>query len=61
MGFKNRERFVGDDIEALKAKQMSLGPIVGSWVTLHDPERYVYENYGNCVNHLLMDAPFTNT
>ena len=36
------------------------GPIVGAWVTRHNPEAYTYEKYGLCVNHLLMGAPFQN-
>lgn len=27
----------------------------------HDPEQYVYESYGDCVNHLLVGTPFENT
>ncbi|KAB2571165.1 Asperlicin C monooxygenase [Lasiodiplodia theobromae] len=38
-----------------------VGKFVGDWIVKHDPEAYVYENYGKCVNHLLMGAPFENT
>jgi hypothetical protein len=34
---------------------------VGSWITKHHPEAYVYARWEECVNHLLNGAPFENT
>ena len=61
LGFRNRDRFMGADIETLKAKQVLLGPIMGIWVTQHDAEGYVYDNYARCVDHLVMGKRFENT
>jgi hypothetical protein len=34
---------------------------VGRWINLHDPEAYVYDNYRQCLNHIVSGAPFQNT
>jgi hypothetical protein len=34
---------------------------VGRWINLHDPEEYVYNNYSQCLNHLVSGASFKNT
>jgi hypothetical protein len=38
-----------------------LAEMTGRWITSHDPEEYVYQNWDKCVNHLLRGAEFTNT
>ena len=60
-GFRNRERFIGTDVESIRAKQLRLGPPIGAWINRHDAEAYVYENYGRCVRHLIDGTPFENT
>ncbi|CAG9992203.1 unnamed protein product [Clonostachys byssicola] len=60
-GFRRREAFHKTDWEAVAKNPDILGKAVGDWVLNHDPEKYVYENYGNCVNFLVAGAPFKNT
>lgn len=35
--------------------------MTGRWITDHDPEVYVYQNWTRCVDHLVRGADFTNT
>ena len=34
---------------------------VGRWINIHDPEAYVHNNYGKCLNHVVSGTPFQNT
>ena len=34
---------------------------VGKWINLHDPEKYVYENWQKCVDYVENGVPFKNT
>ena len=61
MGFKNRENFHKTDWDAVAKNSEAVTKPNADWVVNHDPEQYAYDNYGNCVNHLLMGEPFTNT
>lgn len=60
-GLKNRQLFHKTDWEAVAKNPQIVGKFVGDWIVKHDPELYVYENFGKCVNHLLMGAPFEDT
>ena len=35
--------------------------MTGRWITNHDPESYVYQNWTKCVDHLVQGAEFVNT
>ena len=35
--------------------------MVGLWITGHDPETYVYDNWNSCVEHITAGKPFVNT
>ncbi|KAL4918506.1 hypothetical protein BDW62DRAFT_200880 [Aspergillus aurantiobrunneus] len=52
-GFKNREVFHNTDWDAVARNREILGKMVWDWALRHDPEQYVYENYGRCAEHLL--------
>ena len=56
-GFRNRNNWIG--VPKAEAKSR-LKNQVGSWITRHDPEKYTYEKYGKCVNHLLKGEAFEN-
>ena len=60
-GFKNREKWHHTDFEAAKKRPEKLIEQVGRWVNDHDPEKYVYDNWDKCVNHLLGGTRFENT
>ncbi|CAH0028286.1 unnamed protein product [Clonostachys rhizophaga] len=60
-GFRRREIFHKTDWEAVAKNPDILGRVVGNWILNHDPEKYAYENYGNCVNFLVAGTPFKNT
>lgn len=34
---------------------------VGKWISNHEPEQYVYDNWQTCLNHLVSGASFQNT
>ncbi|SPO06485.1 uncharacterized protein DNG_09175 [Cephalotrichum gorgonifer] len=61
MGFKNREIYHNTDWDAVSKNPEILGKMVGNWVVCHDPEKYAYENYTQCAEHLLTSTPFENT
>lgn len=61
MGFKNREIYHNTDWDAVAKNPEVMGKMVGDWLVHHDPERYAYENYNRCAEHLLRGAPFRNT
>lgn len=61
MGFKTRELYHNTDWSAMDKDPSRLLRMVGSWVISHDPEKYVYDNYGNCANYIVAGAPFKNT
>ncbi|KAN0117901.1 hypothetical protein V8E51_003878 [Hyaloscypha variabilis] len=60
-GFKNREKWHHTDFEEAKRHPEKLTMQVGRWINLHDPEVYVYDNYRQCLNHIVSGAPFQNT
>lgn len=35
--------------------------MTGRWITDHDPEEYVYQNWSKCVDHLSRATAFVNT
>jgi hypothetical protein len=61
MGFKNREVYHNTDWDAVAKNPEIMGKMVGDWLVHHDSERYAYENYGACAEHLLNNTPFKNT
>jgi len=64
MGFKNRELYHKTDWDAVAKDPTIMGKMVSVWVTRHDPEKYAYENYRACAEHLLggkTEKPFVNT
>lgn len=61
MGFKTRELYHNTDWSVMDKDPSRLLRMVGSWVISHDPEKYVYDNYGNCANYIVAGAPFKNT
>lgn len=34
---------------------------IGRWLSNHDPEQYVYDNWVACLNHLVSGSEFKNT
>jgi hypothetical protein len=60
-GFKNRKKWHHTDFDAVQKNPETLAMTVGSWITKHDPEAYVYARWEECVNHLLNGTPFENT
>ncbi|GCB20109.1 3-hydroxybenzoate 6-hydroxylase 1 [Aspergillus awamori] len=58
---RNREVFHNTDWDAVAKNPQIMGKMVGNWLVYHDPEQYVYENYGACAEHLLKGMPFNNT
>ncbi|KAF7593736.1 hypothetical protein BBP40_010911 [Aspergillus hancockii] len=61
MGFNTREMFHNTDWDAVARNPDILSKTTANWVMHHDPEQYVYGNYGKCVNHIIAGAPFENT
>ncbi|KAL5047365.1 hypothetical protein BDW71DRAFT_206491 [Aspergillus fruticulosus] len=61
MGFKNRELYHKTDWDAVANKPEIMGKMVGNWLLMHDPEKYVSENYLKCKGFLLHGEPFVNT
>ena len=61
MGFKNREIFHNTDWNAVAENPLIMGKVAGDWLLRHDPEKYAYENYNKCAEHLLKGVPFQNT
>ena len=62
LGFVIREQLHVQEAQAKKlGGEVVKVPKVGNWVLKHDPEQYAYENFGTAFNHLVSDAPFTNT
>ncbi|OJJ38125.1 hypothetical protein ASPWEDRAFT_56962 [Aspergillus wentii DTO 134E9] len=61
MGFHNRELFHHANWDEIACNPEIFSRVTGKWVKRHDPEEYVYSNYGRAANHLLTGAPFKNT
>lgn len=61
IGFKTREVFHNTDWDKVSKDPSIVGKPLGSWILRHDPEKYAYENYEKCANHILTGAPFENT
>ena len=40
---------------------MASAQSIGRWQSHHDPEKYVYDNWQACLNHITSGAPFENT
>lgn len=49
------------DFEDIKKHPQKLAQVVGRWITDHDPEQYVYDNWDRCVNCLVTGGQFENT
>ena len=49
------------DFEKVKKHPEKLGEMTGKWITQHDAEQYVYDNWQECVNALVTGKEFTNT
>ncbi|KAK2615581.1 hypothetical protein N8I77_002327 [Diaporthe amygdali] len=60
MGFRNRENFHNTDWDAAAKNPDSILKQVDRWVEQHDAEKYAYEMYEKCVNHILTGVPFQN-
>lgn len=60
-GFLNRERWHHTDFEAAKKNPEKLADMTGRWITEHDPEQYVYNNWKRCVDSLVTGQEFVNT
>ncbi|KAI4935168.1 uncharacterized protein J4E92_002455 [Alternaria infectoria] len=61
LGFKNREIFHNTDWKDEKAAPTKQHKMVGDWLVCHNPEKYVYENYQKCAEHLDTGVEFLNT
>ncbi|KAH8690554.1 hypothetical protein BGW36DRAFT_432352 [Talaromyces proteolyticus] len=59
-GFKNREKWERD-FEDVKKNPYAAAQSIGRWLSDHDPEQYVYDNWQACLNHITSGAPFKNT
>ncbi|KAL2784547.1 monooxygenase [Aspergillus keveii] len=60
-GFKNREQWHHVDLKEARKHPEKLAEMTGRWITSHDPEEYAYQNWTNCVNHLIRGTEFVNT
>ena len=60
-GFKNREKWHHTDFDEARKHPEKLVMQVGRWINLHDPEKYVHENWTKCVNYLVGGSKFENT
>ena len=60
-GFRNREIWHHTDYDEAKKHPEKLGEMTGRWITQHDPELYVYDNWEKCVNALVTGTKFKNT
>jgi hypothetical protein len=60
-GFKNREKWEIDDFEHAKKDPMASAQSIGRWLSEHDPEQYVYDNWQACLNYVTSGALFQNT
>lgn len=49
------------DTEDAKVKPEKLAEMTGRWIMNHDPEKYVYDHWPECVNALVTGMPFQNT
>jgi hypothetical protein len=59
-GFKNREKWE-KDFEDARKNPFATAQSIGRWLSDHDPEQYVYENWQACLNHLIGGSSFQNT
>ncbi|KAF4950453.1 hypothetical protein FSARC_13189 [Fusarium sarcochroum] len=60
-GFKNRQQYHETTFKPAEKGTRPVFPMVGKWITQHDPEQYAYEMYGRCVKHIVSGSPFDNT
>ncbi|KAG6359082.1 hypothetical protein INS49_012602 [Diaporthe citri] len=61
MGFRNRENFHNTDWDAAAKSPDSVLKQVDKWVFQHDAEKYAYDKYEKCADHIHNEAPFQNT
>lgn len=61
MGFRNRENFHNTDWDAAAKNPDSILKQVDRWVSRHDAEKYAYDMYETCADHVLNGTPFQNT
>ena len=40
---------------------MATAKSIGRWLSKHDPEQYVYDNWEACKNHIVSGTPFKNS
>ncbi|KAJ9614354.1 hypothetical protein H2200_002490 [Cladophialophora chaetospira] len=59
-GFKNREKWEKDSVDAAK-NPYATAQSIGRWLSRHDPEQYVYDNWQACSNHVTRGTPFKNS
>lgn len=60
-GFRNRDKWQTNDYEAVKLNPHAAVKSIGRWLSNHDPEQYVYDNWYQCLNHLVSGSAFRNT
>lgn len=61
MGFRNRENFHNTDWDAAAKNPDSVLKQVDKWVSQHDAEKYAYQMYERCADHITNGVPFQNT
>ena len=61
MGFKTRNAWIRADLDELTSNPRKLAPVIGKWVASHQPEKYVYDNYANCVKNVIGKGEFINS
>lgn len=49
------------DFEEARKHPEKLGEMTGRWITEHDAEQYVHDNWQNCVNALITGKEFVNS
>lgn len=57
----NREKWNTDNFEKVKRNPQEAAQSIGRWLSGHNPEQYVYDNWQACVNHIVHGAPFQNS
>ena len=61
MSFYHREMFHNTDWDEIARSPDVLSKTTADWIMCHDPEQYVYDDYGSCASHIISAAPFENT
>ncbi|ORY63491.1 uncharacterized protein BCR38DRAFT_344406 [Pseudomassariella vexata] len=60
MGIETREFYHHSSWEDVMRNPEALG-VVGPWIVRHDAEKYAFENFEQCAEHVKNGAPFENT